>query len=169
MTNTQIIDNLEKNKEVFSSLFADLLKEEYLWREKGNSWSLLEVLCHLHDEEIEDFRTRVKHVLETPEKYPPPIDPVLWVTQKKYQEQSFAEKLKSFLTERNNSIQWLRSLENPNWLNTYVNPKLEKQTAQMYLENWLAHDYLHIRQINRIKYLFFKSCAKESLAYAGTW
>ncbi|NND77940.1 MAG: DinB family protein [Flavobacteriales bacterium] len=169
MTRQDIITKLEHNKEVFKVVFSDLHENEYLWREKEGSWSLLEVLCHLLDEEKEDFRMRVRHVLETPQEHPPSIDPVGWVIQRDYQSQNFQDKLKALLKERTTSIDWLRSLKDPKWNNEYQHPKLGTQTAQMYLENWLAHDYLHIRQINRIKYLYFKSCAKASLGYAGTW
>jgi hypothetical protein len=39
----------------------------------------------------------------------------------------------------------------------------------MFLHNWLAHDYLHIRQIIRIKYDYLKKTSGEILLYAGEW
>ena len=35
--------------------------------------------------------------------------------------------------------------------------------------NWLAHDYLHIRQIIRLKFAYLQQLSKEDLSYAGNW
>jgi hypothetical protein len=42
-------------------------------------------------------------------------------------------------------------------------------SAGMLLANWLAHDYLHFRQITKLKYDYIKYRTGEDLAYAGTW
>ncbi len=42
-------------------------------------------------------------------------------------------------------------------------------TAKMFLSNWLAHDYLHIRQITKLKYDYLKQLTNEDLNYAGNW
>ena len=127
------------------------------------------VICHLCDEDKEDFRARTKHTLETPELPLPPIDPTGWVTERKYMQQAFEEKIEEFLTEREYSIQWLESLTDPEWGNAYQHPKFGKMTAKMFLCNWLAHDCLHIRQITRLKYDYLKFISDEPLDYAGEW
>ena len=169
MDNRQIIDNLARNRSVFDALLSKTNSESACWKASPDQWSLLEVVCHLYDEEREDFRARVKHCLENPELPFLSIDPVGWVTTRKYLAQDFNEKLLSFLKERNDSIEWLRSLENPNWENIHENPKLGVMSANKFLSNWLAHDHIHIRQINRIKYEFLDSKSKDSLKYAGDW
>ncbi len=169
MNHLEIAEQLKSNAQVFKFLFVDLSKEQLLWKEAENKWSLLEILCHLRDEEKEDWQTRTKHALNNSEGDPPPINPEAWVKERNYQGESFEDVLEEFLKRRNQSVQWLQSLKNPNWSNYYEHPKLGTQTAQMFLENWLAHDYMHIRQINRIKYLHFNSKANEDLSYAGEW
>ncbi|MCW3121172.1 MAG: DinB family protein [Flavipsychrobacter sp.] len=169
MNYNYIITNLQRNKAVFHSLLAGLTEEEYLWKQQPEKWCLLEIICHLYDEEREDFRARTKHTLETPELPMSPIDPVGWVKERKYLEQDYEAKLTSFLQERDNSIAWLKSLNDPNWDNTYHHPKLGALTAKMFLCNWLAHDHLHIRQITRLKYDHLKHLSGESLSYAGDW
>ncbi|HAP01497.1 MAG TPA: hypothetical protein DCQ93_06175 [Bacteroidetes bacterium] len=84
-------------------------------------------------------------------------------------EQNFEERVLAFLAERKNSIAWLRSLENPNWENAYIHPKVGAVRASLLLSNWLAHDYLHIRQITKLKYDYLKSTCGEKLDYAGEW
>jgi len=169
MNYTNIITQLSANKSVFKSLLAGLSEQEYLWKSNTEKWCLLEIVCHLYDEEREDFRTRVKHVLETPELAPPSFDPVVWVLQRKYMDQDYSEKLNEFLEERNKSIEWLRSLVDPQWHNAYEHPKFGKMTAKMFLANWLAHDYMHIRQILNVKFNYLKMDSNETLVYAGDW
>ena len=164
-----IISSLEKNSSVFKSLFSNLSEDEIRFRQSPEKWCLLEAACHLYDEEREDFRARVKSTLENPSAEWIKINPPEWVTERKYMEQNFEERVLAFLAERKNSIAWLRSLENPNWENAYIHPKVGAVRASLLLSNWLAHDYLHIRQITKLKYDYLKSICGEKLDYAGEW
>jgi hypothetical protein len=164
-----ITQELSKNINVFKGLLSGLTEEEYVWKPNPNKWCMLEIICHLYDEEREDFRTRTKLVLETPEEALPPIDPTGWVQERRYMEQNFDDKLNAFLKEREQSIDWLQSLQSPNWDNAYNHPKFGPMTAKMFLSNWLAHDYLHIRQITRLKYDHLGTITGENLNYAGSW
>lgn len=169
MDYNKAIEELSRNKDVFKELLTGLQKETYLWKQNPEKWCLLEIVCHLYDEEREDFRTRVKHVLETPHIPPPLFNPIIWVTERKYIEQDYNSKLTSFLTEREKSIKWLQSLQNPNWENAYNHSKFGEMSAKMFFTNWLAHDYLHIRQILNLKFDYLKNLSNESLEYAGNW
>ena len=110
---------------------------------------------------------RIKHVLATPELPLPPIDPPAWVQDRKYMEQNYEKTLASFLEERTNSVNWLQSLSNPKWTNAHNHPKFGSMSAEMFLANWLAHDYLHFRQIAVTKYKFLKEKSGQPLDYAG--
>ena len=169
MNYDQIITQISANRSVFKSLLEGLSEQEFLWKFNPEKWCLLEIVCHLYDEEREDFRTRVKHVLETPELAPPQFDPVAWVLQRKYMEQDYSKKLNEFLEERDRSVKWLRSLVDPPWINAYEHPKFGKMTAKMFLANWLAHDFMHIRQILNVKFNCLKFDSDETLVYAGEW
>lgn len=169
MDYNKIIMELLRNKDVFRALLTGLSKEQYLWKSNPEKWCLLEICCHLYDEEREDFRTRTKYVLETPELPLPTFDPVKWVEKRAYIKQDFNSTLDKFLKEREKSVKWLQSLRNPDWDNTYNHPKFGKMTAKMFLTNWLAHDYLHIRQIISLKFDYLKQLTHESLSYAGNW
>ncbi|MEC3905938.1 DinB family protein [Tamlana sp. 2201CG12-4] len=164
-----IIDQLEHNIKTFESLLSNKTEENYLWRSHPEKWCLLEIVCHLLDEEQEDFRARVKHTLETPSKDLIPIDPVGWVKARHYLSKSYHTTLLKFLDERRLSVAWLNSLKNANWDNALVHPKLGTLSARLFLENWLAHDYLHIRQIIRYQYNYLKEKGTTNLQYAGNW
>jgi hypothetical protein len=169
MNPAYITDNLSRNRSVFSGLLNGLSKEEYLWKPAPDKWCLLEIVCHLYDEEREDFRARVKHVLETPESPMPPIDPAGWVAERKYMEKDYNGMLKMFLEERERSVSWLRSLVAPPWENAYQHPKVGPVTAELIFVNWHAHDLLHMRQIIGVKHKYLAQQTKESLEYAGNW
>ncbi len=169
MKESIIIEKLAANQGVFQYLFANLSKEEIRWRPYPDHWSLLEILCHLHDNEHEDFKVRVQSVLKNPTIPLTPIEPFSWVTERNYLAQNFDQKLTAFLQKRSDSIKWLNHLKQPSWSNTYHHETYGKLTARNFLVNWLAHDNLHIRQITRIKYLYLREHAGEDLTYAGKW
>ena len=163
------IRQLQQNKTVFQQLLEGISAEEYRWKPQPEKWCLLEVICHLYDEEREDFRTRVRYSLETPDLAPPAIDPVGWVTERKYFEQDFDSMLAKFLHEREVSVLWLQSLREPNWESPSQSRNGIPRSAHFYLSNWLAHDFLHIRQITKSKYDYLKLVSGEPLDYAGNW
>ncbi len=54
-------------------------------------WSILEVVCHLYDEEREDFREHLDFILHRQNEEWHRIDTQGWVTQRKYNQQNFTE------------------------------------------------------------------------------
>lgn len=169
MDTTYIIGQLANNGLVFKQLLETVSETEYKWKPSAEKWCLLEVVCHLYDEERDDFRARLKHVLENPSAQLPPADPVGWVKDRDYPNQDYKKMLDSFLTERQLTIDWLGKLQNPKWDNAYIHPKYGPLSASMIFTNWLAHDYLHIRQIIATKYQYLKETSGENLYYAGKW
>ncbi len=164
-----IIQQLEANLEVFRHLLSHKEKTCQGWRPAPDTWSLLEIVCHLYDEEREDFRTRVFHALDHTPGMPPSIDPPGWVSARKYNEQEYQVQLDAFLKERKKSITILKSVLNPDWESGFDHPILGRLTAYRLLSNWLAHDYHHIRQINRRLYEYLRLSSQADLSYAGDW
>jgi hypothetical protein len=164
-----VIDELNKNKNVFKILLSNLSKEVCVWRSEPQKWCLLEILCHLYDEEREDFRARVKYILENPGQSLPSLDPDSWVQTRKYIEKDYETVLSEFVEEREISVKWLSRLADPSWNNISHNPQLGDISANRIFINWLAHDYLHIRQIIKLKYDYLKNGSDEDLSYAGNW
>ena len=164
-----VIEQLEKNKTVFQNLLKDENENMVLWKQTPEKWCLLEIVCHLVDEECYDFRFRAKWCHEHPNQIPPSIDPVGWVTKHDYIHQDYKVKLKQFLEEREHSVTWLQSLNDVNWDNTFQHPQLGTMSARLFMANWLAHDYLHIKQILRLKYDYLNHELGENLNYAGIW
>jgi hypothetical protein len=169
MNHNRIIECLDENRQVFSSILLNKKQDEYLWKPEPEKWCILEVVCHLYDEEREDFRTRVKYTLQSPDKPLPMFDPIAWVKDRKYMEQDYHKMAEKFLNERENSIKWLRALTNPAWKNAFNHPKLGPLSSEHFLANWLAHDLLHIRQIAGLQFHYLKHATDNELTYAGSW
>lgn len=165
-----LITRLERFSRVLPPLVENLPDEDARFKPPSGAWSILEIVCHLGDEEVEDFRARLRMTLETPGKEWPKIDPEGAARVRKYNEQDLAKALDRFVRERSASIEWLRSLRNPDWNLAYVHPKFGPQTAGMLLASWPAHDALHLRQIaKRLYELAARDGAPHTVGYAGEW
>lgn len=164
-----IIAEFKRNRTVFAGLLQGLESTLYSWNPNAESWSILQVVCHLYDIEREDFRERVQSLLENPEQPFRSIEPGDWIEGRKYAEQDYEAKVASFLNERDQSIAWLESLNKPAWDHTYHHTIRGEMSAALFLSNWLGHDQLHIRQVNRIKRQYLQLQTGFDLSYAGNW
>lgn len=166
MKPNEIVDQLRANRSIFKAIFAAIREDMIEWRPAKDKWSFLEVACHLLDEEREDFRARISSLFRDPTQPFEPIDPQGWVDSRYYAEQDFQSVCDGFLEERNKSLEWLKYNLDQDWSQAYVHPKFGPMSAIYLLNNWLAHDHLHINQLNRMSYRYFKSRGME-LDYAG--
>lgn len=131
---------------------------------------MLEVVNHLYDEEREDFRARIDIMLHHPADPFPVIDPAGWVTARRYNERDPAASVADFVAEREASLAWLRALDAPAWETARTHPVAGRFTAGDLLAAWLVHDFLHIRQLNELHYLYHAAqVAPRRLDYAGEW
>lgn len=165
-----LINSMERFAAILPTLIDGLSDHDLRWRPDDESWSILEILCHLADEETEDFRTRLRMILMEPEKEWPKIDPEGVAVSRSYNEQSPAEALGRFLEARRVSITWLRGLDNPNWDQTHPHPRVGPVPAGEMLISWASHDALHLRQIaKRLYQLIQRDGAPFDSHYAGKW
>ncbi len=164
-----IIDQLEANASVLEDVLKSMPLEATTWRQQPEKWCALEIVCHLYDEERDDFRFRTRWVLEHPGEFPPTFNPLDWIEGHQYMAQDYSTMINKLVEERANSIKWLRALQQPKWNNSYEHPKLGTVTARYFLTNWLAHDYLHLRQLIKLKFDYLNTLTQEPLEYAGNW
>ncbi|MAE46872.1 MAG: hypothetical protein CMJ86_08270 [Planctomycetes bacterium] len=159
---------------VFAPCLRQLLEEldpqDARWRPPDGGWSMLEIVCHLADEEREDFRGRLEFVLGGRQGELAPIDPLGWIESRGYNELDFSRSLERFCLERRRTVGWLRSLKRPDWKATIEHPKLGPISAGDLLASLAAHDALHMRQISsRFHALALRDAPGFSVAYAGAW
>ncbi len=164
------LTRFQATPDVLNALLKDVPLELARWKPSTDAWSMLEVICHLADEDRKDFRPRLQSLL-----FDEPagigitrIDPPAWVLEGKYNARDLSDSLSDFQIERQESLGWLRGLP--------ADLKLERTapdrdiSAGQVLYSWLAHDYLHLRQITRLHYDFLALEAQSyDIGYAGTW
>jgi len=163
----KMVRSLRATEMRLPSLLHGVTVDEARWKPASGNWSILEIVCHLVDEEVEDFRVRLQMTLDGTTPWPS-FDPELWPEERKYQEQDFPAKLNQFLEERRKSLQWLGESDGFDWGAVYRHPKAGDMFAGDLLASWAAHDLLHFRQISKRLYeLLSKDVSPYSAEYAG--
>lgn len=157
------------NRDRIAALARGIPEDQASWKPDPESWSILEVVNHLADEEELDFSVRLKMILEKSEKPWPPIDPVEWVIEGQYNEQDLYESLTRYMTLRNANLDWLDSEKNPDWDTVFEAPFGEIKAGDMFV-SWVTHDLMHLRQLVELQRLYLEERAKPfRLDYAGDW
>lgn len=165
-----IINRLASNASVFQGLLHSVQQPQARWKPAPDKWSLLEVINHVADEEVEDFGTRLRFTLEDPRQEWPPIDPERAAVERQYNSRDLNESLERFVRARRSSVEWLRSLKTPDWNATHTQRDGNPLRAGDLLHSWLVHDLIHVRQMNRLHYEYLAAMKTGfSSAYAGKW
>mgnify|MGYP001812130880 CR=1 FL=1 len=167
---TPLIGQLQRGPGVIGGMLDGLDPKAMRWRPAPGKWSALEVICHLADEERQDFRLRLDLTLHQPGREWPAIDPPAWVSERAYQDREPSAALEDFMHERAKSLIWLQMLESPDWDLFYEHPQLGRISAGDLLSAWAAHDLLHLRQLTRLRFMNLEvNSVPYQLAYAGAW
>ncbi|MCJ7717674.1 MAG: DinB family protein [Anaerolineales bacterium] len=157
------------NRDRIAALARSIPEEQAIWKPDPDTWSILEVINHLADEEEFDFPVRLKMILEGSDKSWPPIDPQGWIVEHKYNEQDLFESLTRYMTLRNTNLVWLNSVENPDWEMIHEATFGEIKAGDMFV-SWVTHDLLHLRQLVELQRFYLEEQAKPfHLDYAGDW
>jgi uncharacterized damage-inducible protein DinB len=158
------------NLETIQSLVTGVSEEQIRWKPSPKGWSILEVVNHLYDEERGDFRKRLDYLLHRPGEAWPPIDTEGWAIEREYNKKDPEDSLEQFRLERQQSLSWLQGLGEIDWDQFHEHPKLGKMRAGDLLASWLAHDYLHMRQLVGLHHAYGVELGKPyDTAYAGGW
>lgn len=170
MNHAALIQRLVNFPRSLSLLLEPLPIEDLRWKPAPEHWSILEICCHLLDEEREDFRLRLRSTLEDPSKPWAPLDLKNVAEIRRYNQREPGPILKDFIAERADSIRWLRSLVRPDFSTAYVHPAHGPVHAGELMASWAAHDALHMRQIAKRFYaLARRDAGDHTIAYAGEW
>lgn len=169
MEPNKLIQELTNSTEMIRTLLAGVTQEDAQVKPTPEAWSQLEVICHLHDEEREDFRARLDSILHRPAEEFQVINPQGWITERKYNEQNFDQTKENFFAERAKSLEWLQTLANADWETTHTD-KYGSVTAGEMFSAWVAHDNLHIRQLVELRRARIERFTQPyPIEYAGEW
>ena len=165
----EIIRMLLANAQAMRAMVETLPDEQASWKPNPETWNMHEVLEHVYNEERGDFRAHLQEMFRQP--------PLAWgALQPKWNPTSgCAQALPLFLAEREASIAWLRGLAGPNWdasLTATFGPDNEVITLRAgdVLISWVAHDHLHMRQMNELLFAWSEKYGLPyAVDYAGGW
>jgi hypothetical protein len=166
----EIIRQLTGNAEAMRALVQTISDGQARWKPNSETWCMKEVMEHVYNEERSDFRKHLKEMLSDP--------PQPWGEWRHDDYVSVAgcrEALEGFLVKREASIAWLTALESPDWDVTSQAPfgpagDMLVFSAGDVLVSWVAHDFLHLRQMIELLYAWQEEQASPySVEYAGGW
>ena len=138
---------LARTPDILDLLVGNLDVAGWQARPAAGRWSPLEILCHLRDEEREDFGARLRVVLAGGGVFAP-IRPAEWVVERRYQDEDPAAALGEFRTRRAESLALLADVD-PRSLHAVGYPEGRQFTLSGLdvVAAWAAHDLLHLRQL----------------------
>lgn len=164
-----LYQELQNSTEMIQVLLAGITQEEARLKPDADSWSILEVICHLYDEEREDFREHLDFILHRQNEEYHVIDPQSWVKERRYNEQDFQTMQDNFFAERRKSFKWLKGIANADWDIVYESKWGSMSAGEMFA-SWIAHDNLHIRQLVELRRKRIENLTQPyPIGYAGDW
>jgi len=166
----ETIRQLTANAQAMRHLVQTISNEQAQWKPNPETWCMMEVMEHIYNEERIDFRKHLKEMLGRPPRPWGKFNPEEYISVENCQ-----QALEGFLAEREASIAWLKLLEPPDWdVKTQVQfdpgGEMLVLSAGDVLVSWVAHDFLHLRQLNELLYAWNeKQASPYSVQYAGGW
>ena len=131
---------------VLDAMLAGLTPARWHARPAPDEWSPVEIVCHLRDEEAEDFGARVRVILSGSGQFTP-IDPQGWATTRRYHADDPAEALDAFHRHRAESLAMLADATAGRLEASGEGPSGRRLSGLDLLCAWVAHDGLHLRQL----------------------
>jgi DinB superfamily len=118
------------------------------WRERPAplEWSPVEIVCHLRDEEAEDFGARLRVVVDGGPAFAA-IDPARWVEERRYRDADPNAALAAFAERRAASLGALAALAPERLRRAVSHPRLGALSGLDLLAAWVTHDRLHLAQL----------------------
>ena len=118
------------------------------WRERPapGEWSPVEIVCHLRDEETEDFGARVRVVVEGGSEFTA-IDPERWAQERRYRDADGAQALAAFAARRAASLDFLASVTAERLHRAVSRQGSGALSGLDLLAAWVTHDRLHLVQL----------------------
>ena len=118
------------------------------WRTRplSREWAPLEIVCHLRDEETEDFGARFRVILAGGSTFAP-IDPERWAEERRYRDANPGEALTALRMRRAASLELLAGVVPDRLHATVEHPTTGRLSGLDLLAAWVTHDRLHLAQL----------------------
>ena len=131
---------------VLDGLLAGLDAEGARTRPAPAEWSPVEIVCHLRDEETEDFGARLRVIVSGTGEFAR-IAPERWAEERRYGEASLSEALAAFQALRRASLELLQSVAPEALGGSRPLGRFGSLSGRDLVAAWVAHDRLHLAQL----------------------
>ena len=131
---------------VLEALLAGLDEVSARTRPATGEWSPVEILCHLRDEETEDFGARLRVIVDGAGEFAP-IDPERWAEERRYREANLPDVLQALRSRRQASLGLLASVAADTLTGARPLGRLGRLSGLDILAAWVAHDRIHLAQL----------------------
>jgi hypothetical protein len=145
LTNVRI--ELARFPLVLDALLHDLDPASWRARPAAAEWAPVEIVCHLRDEEVEDFGARLRVVLDGGQRFTP-IDPERWATERRYLDDDGPRALAVFRERRTASLGSLVAVAPSRLAAVVTHPRTGGLSGLDILAAWVEHDRLHLTQLS---------------------
>lgn len=137
---------LARTPGVLAGLVAGLDDAGWRARPAPSEWAPVEILCHLRDEETEDFGARVRVIAKRGKRFAT-IDPERWAGERRYLEDDGPGALAAFRERRTASLAFLDTLKPEKLTAAAPLGRTGPLSGLDLLAAWVGHDRLHIAQL----------------------
>ena len=149
------------------ALLVDLDPADWRARPAAREWAPIEIICHLRDEEVEDFGARLRVILDGGGAFMP-IDPERWVEDRRYGDTDPTVALAALRDRRMATIDFLGSVRPERLSSALDHRRLGQLSGVDLLAAWVVHDRLHLAQLaNTLARLWATRWAPARVEYAG--
>ena len=131
---------------VLDALLVGLDEAGARTRPAPDEWSPVEIVCHLRDEETEDFGARLRVIVNGADEFAP-IDSERWAEERRYGEESLPVVLEALRVRRHASLGLLASVAPDTLTGSRSHRRLGRLSGLDLLAAWVAHDRIHLAQL----------------------
>lgn len=137
---------LARFPKVLEALLGELDAPTWRTRPAPAEWAPVEIVCHLRDEEVEDFGARVRVILAGGSRFEP-IDPERWAVERNYLDADGPQALAAFRERRTASLGSLVAIAPARLTAVVEHPRTGGLSGLDLLAAWVEHDRLHLAQL----------------------
>lgn len=143
-------DELHRTVKIVGHLLATTPNADLSsYRDGGDGWTVLEVVCHLRDWEL-IFLERARLILESDRPDLPNPDPDQAAIDGGYMEQNIQKAYESWAKNRIDFLIYLEKVPDESWERLGMHPRRGELSLHQVLFLAVWHDTLHIEQIIKI-------------------
>ena len=139
------LDLLEATPEIIRGLMTELTEADARWKPAPERFSVAEVLAHLSHSEGHCYRMRLDRFMAETRPEFEPDDAQMYLDL--YRDADPEDAFDRFEEQRENNIEFLRSLPAGAGDRLALNQEYGEITMSQMLNEWALHDLGHIRQI----------------------